>query len=289
MARRIVSAFVAIPIGIIILWLDRKEVILVAVSAFSVMAVYEVLLATKYLQNRSVACVSLIFVLTIPFVLNYDIAFLNTGYISFAFIIALFMIMLFNYKKVKLAEVSLVGFVSICIPFSLSCVAFLFDYVTRTPEIDSVHRTFCLVYALSIPFLNDSGAYFVGTFLGKRRLAPEISPKKTWEGFIGGILTAALFGFLLGKGYEWVITIITGELTFKVDVLFLALVAIPCAMLGVLGDLSASILKRECAVKDFGNIMPGHGGVLDRFDSVLFVVPFVYLAFMVHFPITPIV
>jgi phosphatidate cytidylyltransferase len=173
-------------------------------------------------------------------------------------------------------------FVSLCVPFSMSCIVFLFDTFP-------VHRTFVLVYALTITWISDSGAFFAGTFLGKNKMAPEISPKKTWEGFIGGVLTAALFGFLLGTGYEMILN--SFEPTYKVDVLFLAILAIPCSILGVLGDFSASILKRECAVKDFGNIMPGHGGVLDRFDSVLFVVPFVYLVFifdeMRYFPIQP--
>jgi len=151
----------------------------------------------------------------------------------------------------------------------------------------TAHRTFALVYALTIAWISDSGAFFAGTFFGKHKMAPEISPKKTWEGFAGGIVTAVLFGFLLGKGYEWVTVLFIGELTFSVNVWFLAVLAIPCAVLGVLGDFSASILKRECAVKDFGSIMPGHGGVLDRFDSVLFVMPFVYLVFMRYFPVSP--
>jgi len=286
MTRRLISAAFGIAIGISILLIDRKEVFLVAVAIISAIAVYEILVATKYIKNIPVAIASLIFVGGVPFVLNYDMQFINTRYASFVFIIGLFVIMLFNHKKVKFAEVALVTFVSLCVPFSLSCIIFLYD---TFPD----HRLFCLVYTLTITWISDSGAYFAGTFLGKHKMSPGISPKKTWEGFAGGLITAALFGFLLGKGYEWAMIIFTGELTFKVDVLFLSVLAVPCAVLGVLGDFSASILKRECAVKDFGNIMPGHGGVLDRFDSVLFVVPFVYLVFIYdngkYFPIRDIV
>jgi phosphatidate cytidylyltransferase len=287
MLRRLISAFVGMVIGILILWVDRKEVFLVAVTLISVIAVYEILVATKYINTKAVAAISLIFVAAVPFVLSYDIGFINTRYASFLFIIGLFVIMLFNHKKVQFAQVTLVAFVSLFVPFSLSCLVFMYDAFTA-------HRTFALVYALTITWISDSGAYFAGTFLGKHKMNAEISPKKSWEGFVGGLVTAALFGFLLGKGYEWVFVLLPGEeLTFKVNVLYLAVLAIPCAILGVLGDFSASILKRECAVKDFGNIMPGHGGVLDRFDSVLFVIPFVYLVFIFdelkHFPIKDIV
>jgi len=271
-------------IGVLILWIDRKEIFVVTVAVVSVIAVYEILIATKYIRNLPSAIVSLLFVFAVPFVLSYDVGsipFINARYFSFVFIIILFVIMLFSHKKVKFAEVALVVFVSLCIPFSLSCIVFMFDAFPA-------HRTFVLVYALTITWISDSGAFFAGTFLGKHKMAPEISPKKTWEGFAGGILTAVLFGFLLGKGYEWVATLLFSEgLTFTVNVWFLAVLAIPCAILGVLGDFSASILKRECAVKDFGSIMPGHGGVLDRFDSVLFVIPFVYLVFMRYFPVIP--
>ncbi|MDR0196708.1 MAG: phosphatidate cytidylyltransferase [Oscillospiraceae bacterium] len=284
MARRIISAGVAIPIGIFILAVDNKELVITACAVVSVAAVYEILLATKYLQNRVITALSLIFVFLAPFVLNYD--FFNTRYVAFVFIIGLFLIMLFKYKEVKLAEVALVAFVSICIPFSLASIGFFYNADPEHFGAYSAHRTFCVVYALTITWISDAGAYFVGTLAGKHKMAPDISPKKTWEGFFGGMVTAALFGVLLGKGYELWEFLFTGANTFKTDTMFLAGTALCCSLLGVLGDLSASLIKRECSVKDFGNIMPGHGGVLDRFDSVLFVVPFVYLVFLRYFPVT---
>jgi len=278
MAKRIISAFIAIPIGIFILWIDRKELLLLVCAALSAAMVYEVLLATKYLRNLTITIYSLIFVVTFPFVLNYDYLMFRIRYVSFGFIIGLFVIMLFSHKKVNMAEVALVAFVSVCIPFSISSIGLMFDNLP-------VHRTFCIVYTLTITWISDAGAYFTGTFFGKHKLAPDISPKKTWEGFVGGIVTAVLFGALLAKGYELWEYIFNGAHTFTTDLPYLAILAIPCSVLGVLGDLSASLLKRECSVKDFGNIMPGHGGVLDRFDSALFTLPLVYLAFLQHSPI----
>ena len=135
-------------------------------------------------------------------------------------------------------------------------------------------------------WIADGGAYFAGTFFGKHKLCPEISPKKTWEGFFGGLVSAIVFAILLGFGYELWDKIFTGEQHFTVNVLVLGIIAVVCTFLGVLGDLVASLLKRQCGVKDFGNILPGHGGIMDRFDSVLFVAPFVYIAIQYVFPIT---
>jgi phosphatidate cytidylyltransferase len=292
MAKRLISAAIGVIIGVTILWLDMKELFLIAVAIVSVACVYEILVATKYIVSRSVTIFSLSFSCIVPFVLSYDTQLINiidnTRYVAFAFIIGLFVIMLFRHTKIKFAQVAIVAFVSLCIPISMTCLIFMYDLVNKY-DYNSSHRIFCLVYTLTITWMSDTGAFFIGTFLGKHKMAPNISPKKSWEGFAGGLVTALLFGFFLGKGYEWWTVLFSGELTFEVDVWFLALLAIPCAILGVLGDFSASLLKRECAVKDFGSIMPGHGGFLDRFDSVLFVLPFVYLVFDYYFPVKDIV
>ncbi len=137
-----------------------------------------------------------------------------------------------------------------------------------------------VVYLLFCAWFGDSGAYFVGTFFGKHKLCPKISPKKTVEGFIGGIVTV---------GVVVAVQCLVYNLVLPTDVKMNYAVLIPVGMvasgIGVLGDLSASVIKRQYDVKDFGNLMPGHGGVLDRFDSVLFVAPFLYVVFKFLSPI----
>jgi phosphatidate cytidylyltransferase len=279
MVKKTLSGVVAVAIGLLFLWLDRKEAFVIGVAFVSVAAVYEILVATKYIKNIPSAIVSLLFVAAVPFLLNYDIQ--HMQYVAFVFIIGLFMVMLFSHRKVKFAQLSLVTFVSLCIPFSLSCLVFIYDLIPGE------HRTFIMLYVCVVTWVSDSGAYFAGTLFGKHKMAPGISPKKTWEGFAGGLLISAGFGATLGLGYMWVYNAFWAEVTIiQVNVLFMALMAVPCAVLGVVGDLSASILKRECSVKDFGKIMPGHGGFLDRFDSVLFSAPFAYLVFLQYFPIS---
>ncbi|WP_397537544.1 phosphatidate cytidylyltransferase [Rummeliibacillus pycnus] len=122
-----------------------------------------------------------------------------------------------------------------------------------------------VVYALVIVWTTDSGAYFIGRKLGKNKLWPEISPNKTVEGFVGGIVVA-------------IIAVIIFQLIAKLDISYVTLiiVSIVASIFGQLGDLVESAIKRHYGVKDSGKILPGHGGILDRFDSLLFVLPLLY-------------
>ena len=123
-----------------------------------------------------------------------------------------------------------------------------------------------LFYALLITWANDTVAYFVGVTIGRHKLWPRLSPKKTWEGTIGGWLGAMLVGALFAfwttpLGIHWFLGAGLGLVS---------------GILGLFGDLSISMVKRQVGVKDSGKLFPGHGGMLDRLDSVMFVLPFIY-------------
>ncbi len=281
MAKRLITAAVAIPIGILIIWLQNALLYTVIISALSVMATYEILCTTKYVQNKAITVLSLAFVFCVPFMFTIPEIKDKVILICFLFVTTLFVIMLRMHNTVRFEQVALVSSVSIAVPLALSTVPFLF---IKFPQ----HGTFYIVYMLISAWIADAGAYFAGTFCGKHKMAPSISPKKTWEGFVGGIVTAGVAAVLLGIGYGIVDSWGTGISTISINIPYLVIVSVICAVLGVVGDLSASILKRQCAVKDFGNLLPGHGGVLDRFDSVLFVGPFVYLLFQMYEPISSI-
>lgn len=122
-----------------------------------------------------------------------------------------------------------------------------------------------IVYCLLVVWTTDSGAYFVGRKLGKNKLWPEISPKKTIEGFVGGIVIAVIFAV----GMQMIYPFMNGYIS-------LILITIFASVIGQMGDLVESAIKRHYGVKDSGNILPGHGGILDRFDSLLFVVPLLH-------------
>lgn len=125
-----------------------------------------------------------------------------------------------------------------------------------------------LIYGLILVWTTDSGAYFIGKSLGKRKLWPEISPNKTVEGFVGGIVSALLAAMIFQA--------FTGIADSYIK---LGIITIILSIFGQLGDLVESALKRQYNVKDSGHILPGHGGILDRFDSLLFVMPILHFLF----------
>ena len=131
-------------------------------------------------------------------------------------------------------------------------------------------------HLLSLFFLvlmgSDIGAYYTGRLIGKHKLAPKISPGKTWEGVFGGVVTAAAMGAL---AHFWFFQ----ELSLK----WALSIAVAMAILGVLGDLTESALKRGAGAKDAANILPGHGGILDRLDSLLFNAPLIYYFGRIYF------
>lgn len=150
------------------------------------------------------------------------------------------------------------------VAFSILCTLYIgigFYYFIETRESGLVF----IFYALFIIWTTDSGAYLVGRKLGKRKLWPEISPNKTIEGALGGTISAIVVSI--------VYVLLTG---MDIGLAWIAVVTILISVFGQIGDLVESALKRHYNVKDSGNILPGHGGILDRFDSLLFVCPLIH-------------
>lgn len=277
MLKRILTAAVALPIVIFLLWLNNPLVIMITMTLVSVLSVAEVLIATKYFSNRGLTAVCMIFVAALPSFLYFDEIIRFFPMLAGTFLLVLFLIMLYDHKNVKFQEISLMTFVAFLIPLSLSTVFFLHKM--------GKHGLYYVILAFLIPWISDAGAYFIGSAFGKHKMAPNISPKKSWEGFFGGIVTAVVSVLVVGFGYPWAESLINGSADFKVNIWLLVVVAIVGSVLGVIGDFSASLLKRQCEVKDFGSILPGHGGMLDRFDSMLFAAPFLYFVFSIIEPV----
>lgn len=140
-------------------------------------------------------------------------------------------------------------------------VGFGFYYIIEIRAIELTH----IFYAFVVIWTTDSGAYFIGRKLGKNKLWPEISPNKTVEGFIGGIVSAVVFAIIFN--------LITGLFGSFIE---LIIITILVSIFGQIGDLVESALKRHYNVKDSGKLLPGHGGILDRFDSLLFILPILH-------------
>ena len=135
---------------------------------------------------------------------------------------------------------------------------------------------YAVVPVFLFSWITDSGAYFAGRFAGKHKLAPNLSPKKTVEGAVGGVIAAVIgtiiYLLVLKYGFN-----MDGKM--KTAVIFI-IAAVIGSVLSEIGDLTASVVKRRCGIKDFGRIFPGHGGFMDRFDSVVFIAPYVYFIFV---------
>lgn len=144
-------------------------------------------------------------------------------------------------------------------------IIFPFTFLILLPFIDGIYHPNIIIYISVIIWTNDVFAFFIGKNFGKTKLLERVSPKKTVEGFIGGLIFSLIVGALIGK-YSG-----TFSLTNWVFIAFIV------SIFGNLGDLVESKFKRQAKVKDSGNIMPGHGGILDRLDSLFFLAPFVYL------------
>lgn len=153
--------------------------------------------------------------------------------------------------------------------YLLGYLIFPFILLSRIPLKPEGFVPAAMIGIYVLVWINDTMAYVVGKSLGKNKLFERISPKKTIEGFAGGVLFAVLAGVIMAVYY------------FKQSVWMWAIIALMVGILGTIGDLIESKFKRIAGVKDSGNIMPGHGGVLDRLDSIIFVGPFVFLLYQI--------
>ena len=167
------------------------------------------------------------------------------------------------FGKCKVQTIYMLGFSSVVFSTSLSTLA-------------AIKSSFGICAAM-LPFIfawiTDTGAYFFGISVGKHKLVPHLSPKKTIEGSLGGIITCVIVSLF----YNWLsLNCFDTALFARGSYFAAAIVSIVASVIAQFGDLTLSAIKREFEIKDYGNILPGHGGILDRFDSLVFVAPFVY-------------
>ena len=182
------------------------------------------------------------------------------------FTLVVFSAMIVYHKETSFKEVAMLYSMVVLIPTAQETLVAL-------RSLDGRHTMIYVLLAVLSAWVADAGAYFAGTFFGKHKLCPSISPKKTVEGAIGGILVDVVVMLLCGVLFARVYYHGQVEINYFV----LVLIGFFGAVLSMLGDLSFSLIKRSCHIKDFGQVIPGHGGILDRFDSVIFTAPFVYL------------
>lgn len=259
MLTRILTSAIGVVVFFLALFSPPKVFMLVILAVIAIMLceMYGVLKCGKLVNSIGIISAAITaFAMVINTSVNMSVALVP--------IVMLYLIAaVLKHGKVNARDVLTHGFVTL----------FITSFMCYIIENFKMFSAFGVLWVFVIAWITDSGAYFAGVFLGKHKLVPHISPKKTVEGAIGGVVACVVAGVVYyiilantGNRFNW------GELISYIAMSFVG------SILSQLGDFVASCIKRDCDVKDYGSILPGHGGLMDRFDSVVFIAPFVYYA-----------
>ncbi len=257
MKTRVIVAVVLLPLLLAVVLFAPKFCTGIVFGLLAAIASFELLSGTGLVKSLRLQCYSGIcaFWCVLWGSLPIGYPWLILGILLFW--IVLFAEMMASQMKLSFDKVVACFFAGVVLPL-------LFGALVRIHSTEN-GRAFILI-PFVLAFLSDSGAYFAGVYLGKHKLAPAISPNKTIEGVVGGVLSAVL-GMVL---YCLVLEAFFG---LEANYIYGVLYGIIGSAVGVFGDLCFSVIKRQSAIKDYGNLFPGHGGVLDRFDSMMLIGP----------------
>ena len=257
MKIRIIAAVILLPIMLLVLFLAPKVVTAILVGVISAIAAYELLYRTGLVRHVRLVAYSAIAALLVPLWSFWGSITVYGQLGLLAFYVLMFMEIMISHTKLKFSNITLCTFAGLLLPYLLGSIA-------RIMAMDA--GRYLILIPFVVAFLSDSGAYFIGCRFGKHKMAPVISPNKSVEGLLGGVLFS-IVGILL--------YVLIMDLAFKcsVNYLYALVYGLVGSLAGVFGDLCFSAVKRQTGIKDYGNLIPGHGGALDRFDSMLVVAP----------------
>ena len=272
MKVRVISSVVALVIGVGAIVGVYTPVFPIFVAVLSTIAANEIMKVAGVKSNLIIVPAS-IFSAVIPMYvsvmdnLKYNIP---VDAVLVLYCIMMLSFMLKTHKKTKFEQLAITLYASIFVPFAFSCVIMISRvHNTYAGVYRAAESVYLIFFSLFCAMLTDTFAYFVGRKFGKHKMAPIISPKKSVEGAIGGFILSVLLNVAIFAGVrQWIFHGETG-----ISFVFIIIMSMILAGVSMLGDLTASLLKRNYGIKDFGKIMPGHGGIMDRFDSCVFVWP----------------
>ena len=286
MFKRVMVAVVGLPLLILILGWAPSWATMLLLAAMCAIGAWELMRAAAGERGKPLTPLTVIAAAAVPVCVYGEMSIENTeltalpvlpfaALLGAVFIFAIFALAIHRYDEeqgIPFAAVTCAIFAGLAFPLMFSCLLRL----RMMPAIGMLQ----VFLPLAISFGSDTFALFAGMLCGKHKLAPIVSPHKTVEGAIGGIFGSVLAGVVLTLVYSFlsashnVITIQVQPRHYAILVVMGAIASV----LGILGDLFASSVKRQVGIKDYGTIFPGHGGILDRFDSVMFIAPFVSIA-----------
>ena len=282
MAKRIVFGLLWTAIGISALVFMHTWFFLAFAMFLCFMATYE-LNRSIGLKNKPIMVLSLAVSTIFPLYYEYghllqkiDAINLKTEYLITVYILVLCFLMLHNHENTRFSDVSFVVMSSLFVPFAFTRLMYFRDVAVYYPDkgYTNAHGIFLILFILFSACMTDTFAYFTGSFLGKHKLCPKISPKKTVEGAIGGVIGCVISNVILYAVYNNFIFA-----NPKNNYVAIIIASVITSIVGMCGDLTASLIKRNYGIKDFGNLIPGHGGIMDRFDSIMFVSAAFYAVF----------
>ncbi|MBR5519260.1 MAG: CDP-archaeol synthase [Clostridia bacterium] len=256
LVRTIVGAAL-VPVMLAILFVCPDWALPCLYALLSVIAQHELLYTTGIVKNRLVIVLCAVVAAVIPFAVYFAWPAASLTGMLLALTVVLFVIAMNTGKTIGFGALAASLFSAFLVPWFFSQAVTI-----RMSE----HGIYLIVLPFLAAWMSDTGAYFSGSLLGKHKLCPNISPKKSVEGAIGGV-----FGALLGGAIYALVMMKAFD--FTVNYLTLAVICALGSVAGQFGDLIFSYIKREFGIKDYGKLFPGHGGVLDRFDSIFLTSP----------------
>lgn len=257
MKTRVIVSLILLPILLAVVLALPAVYTAILFAIMSVIAVQELLYTTKLVENRRLIFYAMLAAVAVT-AWGYFGHPYTWGLLGFtALCILLFLEMVLSHARLPFSQVCMALFSGVVVPLLLTSLVRI--------RIMNDGKFYILV-AFVIAFSADSGAYFAGRFFGKHKLAPTVSPKKTVEGAVGGMVSAVLcmllYGLILQLGFDK-----------QIHYGYAAIYGLVGSVVSILGDLAFSVVKRQEGIKDYGKIIPGHGGILDRFDSMTMVAP----------------
>jgi phosphatidate cytidylyltransferase len=281
---RIITSIVGIAVLILVLFTFDTVFFNLVISAIALIGIHEVYAAVGFGKKEwplFAAWVPLTLVVMLSNLPSARRIILPVAYLLLAFVCIYLVVMNGSVSFQKAAGLVMFGGIILFCFYSLI-------YLKELLPVETYHydAIFFILLILCFAWGGDTCAYFTGRAFGKHKLCPVVSPHKTVEGAIGGVIGTMAFGVLATVIYSFAADRTVAFTRSNIGISMygiIALLGVVAAVLGIYGDLFASVVKRQCGIKDYGVIFPGHGGIMDRFDSVMFIAPFVTMVITVVF------
>lgn len=282
MKTRIITSAVGLAMLAVVLFFYETIFFNLIFALVCLVAIAEVFVAFKFKKRDIYIYLAFAAMAVLVMYSSYKFIFSLLKPVAYVFVLFLAFCVVFNYKRVSFANIAGFSVFSAIVVFCFYSIIYLKQLLPQGQF--GYDTVYFVLLILAYAWGGDTFAYFVGRKWGRRKLAPNISPKKTVEGAVGGIIGSMLLGLVVTVVYTLIARRLLGvESVSALYYIIVAVMGIVASILGIMGDLFASAVKRQCGIKDFGTIFPGHGGILDRFDSVLFIAPLVSMVVRVLF------